>query len=329
MSNEKFIDVKNLVVEYTSDGRVIKAVNDISFSLDKGKTLALVGETGAGKTTIAKTIMRILPDRAARIQNGKILFEGTDLLDISERKMQKIRGNNISMVFQDPMTALNPIMKVGSQIAEVIQEHNHISKKEARARAEEMLALVGIPPERFDNYPHEFSGGMKQRVVIAMALACKPDLLLADEPTTALDVTIQAQVIKMIKDLRDKYNTSLILITHDLGIVANIADDVAVIYAGEIVEFGNKFEVYLHPKHPYTIALFNAIPNLEVESERLMNIKGLPPDPSSLPQGCYFSPRCQYATDECRKCHPEDTVVDGTHRCKCLRWRELEKEADK
>lgn len=329
MENEKLLDVKNLVVEYTSDGRVIKAVNGVSFSLEKGKALALVGETGAGKTTIAKTILRILPDRAAKVKKGEIQFEGKDLLAIHEKEMQKVRGNHISMVFQDPMTALNSIMKVGSQIAEAFQEHNHVSKKEARKKAEEMLALVGIPPERYDNYPHEFSGGMKQRVVIAMALACNPDLLLADEPTTALDVTIQAQVIKMIKDLRDQYQTSLILITHDLGIVANIADDVAVVYAGEIVEFGSKYDVYLHPKHPYTVALFNAIPNLEVEAERLMNIKGLPPDPSDLPKGCYFSPRCQYATDACRENHPSDTVVEGKHICKCLRWKELEMEEGK
>lgn len=327
MRNNTLLEVKDLVVEYTSDENIIQAVNGVSFSLEKGRTLALVGETGAGKTTIAKTILRVLPDRAARIKNGEVNFAGRNLLSYSEREMRKIRGNHISMVFQDPMTALNPIMRLGPQIAEVFQEHNNVSKKEARRKAEEMLSLVGIPPERFENYPHEFSGGMKQRVVIAMALACNPELLLADEPTTALDVTIQAQVIKMIKELRDRYNTALVLITHDLGVVANIADDVAVVYAGEIVEFGSKFDVYLHPKHPYTVALFNAIPNLTVSSKRLMNIKGLPPDPSNLPSGCCFSPRCQYATDECRKTHPEDSVVEGAHRCKCLRWNEIEEEA--
>lgn len=326
MDNTNFLEIKDLVVHYSSDGRIIRAVNGVSFSLEKGQSLALVGETGAGKTTIAKTILRILPDRAAKIEGGEIILDGKNLLEISEKEMQKIRGNHISMVFQDPMTALNPVIKIGRQISEAIQEHNNVSKKEAKKRAEEMLALVGIPPERYENYPHEFSGGMKQRVVIAMALACNPDLLLADEPTTALDVTIQAQVLKMIRDLRNKYNTSLILITHDLGVVANIADQVAVVYAGEVVEYGTKFDIFLHPKHPYTVALFKAIPNLETETERLMNIKGLPPDPSDLPEGCFFSPRCEYATDECRKCHPEITTVEGTHTCKCHRWKEIEEE---
>lgn len=325
MENTTFLNVKDLVVEYTSEGKVIQAVNGVSFSLDHGKTLALVGETGAGKTTIAKTILQILPDRAARIKGGSIELEGQDMLQMPEREMAKIRGNRISMVFQDPMTALNPIMKVGNQIAEAFQEHNNVSKKEARRRAEEMLALVGIPPERYTNYPHEFSGGMKQRVVIAMALACNPELLLADEPTTALDVTIQAQVIRMIKDLRDKYKTALILITHDLGIVADVADDVAVVYAGEIVEYGSKYDVYLHPKHPYTTSLFKAIPNLEESAERLENIKGLPPDPADLPKGCFFSPRCPYATQKCMENHPPLTEVEGTHTCRCWHWQDLKK----
>lgn len=325
MAEKKFLDVKNLEVIYTSEGKIVRAVNSVSFSLDRGKTLALVGETGAGKTTIAKTILRILPDRAAKIMGGSISFDGADVLNLTEKEMGSLRGNRISMVFQDPMTALNPIMKVGRQIAEAVQEHNKVSKAKARTRAEEMLELVGIPKTRYDNYPHEFSGGMKQRVVIAMALACNPELLLADEPTTALDVTIQAQVLKMIKSLRDMNNTALILITHDLGVVANIADDVAVVYAGEIVEFGSKEDIYLHPKHPYTVSLFKAIPNLEIKSERLENIQGLPPDPVNLPEGCYFSPRCKYATDECRKNHPVSTVVEGKHVCSCARWADIEK----
>ena len=324
MSNTTFLNVKDLVVEYSSDGKIIQAVNGVSFSLERGKTLALVGETGAGKTTIAKSILQILPDRAAKIKSGSVELDGVDMLQLPEKEMAKIRGNKISMVFQDPMTALNPIMRVGNQIAEAFKEHNKVSKKEARRRAEEILSLVGIPPERFTNYPHEFSGGMKQRVVIAMALACNPELLLADEPTTALDVTIQAQVIRMIKDLRDRYNTALILITHDLGVVANMADDVAVIYGGEVVEYGSKYDVYLHPKHPYTISLFKAIPNLEVNTERLANIKGLPPDPADLPQGCFFSPRCAYATEACCKDHPPLTEVEGTHTCRCWRWQEPE-----
>ncbi len=326
MEQKPFLEVKDLSVVYTSEGKVIHAVNDISFSLERGKTLALIGETGAGKTTVARSILRILPDRAAKITSGSVCFDGQELLSLSEREMGKIRGNRISMVFQDPMTALNPIMKVGRQIAEAVMEHSRVSKAAARRQAEDMLELVGIPRTRYDNYPHEFSGGMKQRVVIAMALACSPELLLADEPTTALDVTIQAQVLKMIKSLRDQSNTALILITHDLGVVANIADTVAVVYAGEVVEYGVKEDVYLHPKHPYTLSLFNAIPNLESKVSRLENIPGLPPDPVALPEGCFFAPRCKYAADVCRSAHPALDSVAGEHTCRCARWAELGKE---
>ena len=326
MEQKPFLEVKDLSVVYTSEGKVIHAVNDISFSLERGKTLALIGETGAGKTTVARSILRILPDRAAKITSGSVCFDGQELLSLSEREMGKIRGNRISMVFQDPMTALNPIMKVGRQIAEAVMEHSRVSKAAARRQAEDMLELVGIPRTRYDNYPHEFSGGMKQRVVIAMALACSPELLLADEPTTALDVTIQAQVLKMIKSLRDQSNTALILITHDLGVVANIADTVAVVYAGEVVEYGVKEDVYLHPKHPYTLSLFNAIPNLESKVSRLENIPGLPPDPVALPEGCFFAPRCKYAADVCRSAHPALDSVAGEHTCRCARWAALGKE---
>ena len=326
MEQKPFLEVKDLSVVYTSEGKVIHAVNDISFSLERGKTLALIGETGAGKTTVARSILRILPDRAAKITSGSVCFDGQELLSLSEREMGKIRGNRISMVFQDPMTALNPIMKVGRQVAEAVMEHSRVSKAAARRQAEDMLELVGIPRTRYDNYPHEFSGGMKQRVVIAMALACSPELLLADEPTTALDVTIQAQVLKMIKSLRDQSNTALILITHDLGVVANIADTVAVVYAGEVVEYGVKEDVYLHPKHPYTLSLFNAIPNLESKVSRLENIPGLPPDPVALPEGCFFAPRCKYAADVCRSAHPALDSVAGEHTCRCARWAELGKE---
>ncbi|MCU6736138.1 ABC transporter ATP-binding protein [Diplocloster agilis] len=322
--NNIFLKVRDLEVEYTSDGKVIHAVNGVSFSIDRGKTLALVGETGAGKTTIAKSILGILPDRAARVRKGQIYLDGTDLLKASENEMLKIRGRKISMVFQDPMTALNPIMKVGSQIAETIRIHDAVSKKEAKKKAADMLNLVGIPRNRYNNYPHEFSGGMKQRVIIAMALACRPELLLADEPTTALDVTIQAQVIKMIKDLRDQFNMALILITHDLGVVADIADDVAVVYAGEIVEYGSKEDIYLHPKHPYTKALFNAIPNLETDVDRLENIKGLPPDPAQLPEGCCFSPRCTYAVEACTRAKSALATVENRHCCSCSRWKEID-----
>lgn len=321
-----FLSVKNLSVIYTSEGKTIHAVNDVSFDLEKGKCIALVGETGAGKTTIAKSILRILPDHAAQIADGSITLEDADLLSLKEREMCKVRGKRISMVFQDPMTALNPIMKIGPQVAEAIREHDKVSKKEARRQAEEMLKMVGIQPERYENYPHEFSGGMKQRVVIAMALACHPDLLIADEPTTALDVTIQAQVIAMIKNLREQFRTSLLLITHDLGVVASIADDVAVVYGGEIIEYGSKEDIYLHAAHPYTQGLFKAIPNLETESERLTNIKGLPPDPSALPDGCCFAPRCEYATEACGAKKIELTEISAGHNCRCCRCRDLSQE---
>ncbi len=317
--NKAFLSVKDLVVEYTSGGKAVHAVNGVSFDLQKGKTLGLVGETGAGKTTIAKSIMQILPDRGAHIKGGQVFVNGENLLEYSDEKMRSIRGNTISMIFQDPMTALNPVMRVGEQIQEVILHHNDIDKKEAEKRAGQMLEMVGIPASRYMEYPHQFSGGMKQRVVIAMALACTPDILLADEPTTALDVTIQAQVLDMINELKQKYNTSMVLITHDLGVVATACDDVAVIYAGEIIEYGTKEQIFDHPTHPYTIGLFGAIPSMNVDEEYLHPIDGLPPDPANLPQGCSFSPRCPYATDKCRTAGvsiPDITTPDG-HICRC------------
>ena len=248
---ELLLSVKNLTVEYTSDGEVIHAVNNVSFGLEKGKTIGLVGETGAGKTTIAKSILRILPEPPAKVKSGTIEFEGKELLSLPEDQMRKIRGKNISMIFQDPMTALNPIMRIGEQIAEVIELHEHCGKAEAVRKAKKMLEMVNIPGERYYEYPHQFSGGMKQRVVIAMALACNPDLLLADEPTTALDVTIQAQVLDMINDLKKEFNTSMIMITHDLGVVAEVCDTVAVIYAGEVVEYGTKRQIFKNPSFLY------------------------------------------------------------------------------
>lgn len=312
-----FLSVRNLVVEYTSGGQVIHAVNGVSFDLNRGRTLGLVGETGAGKTTIAKSIMRILPDRAVHVRGGKIFVDGKDLLSLHEDEMRGIRGNLISMVFQDPMTALNPTMRVGEQIAEVISHHNDFTHEQSKQRAEEMLEMVGIPKARYIEYPHQFSGGMKQRVVIAMALACSPELLLADEPTTALDVTIQAQVLDMINELKVKNNTSMVLITHDLGVVATTCDDVAVIYAGQIIEMGTKEQIFHHPHHPYTIGLFGAIPSMNVDEEYLHPIDGLPPDPANLPAGCPFSPRCPHATEACRQ--GEMPVVDTPdgHMCRC------------
>ena len=320
-----FLDVKDLVVEYYSDGKVIHAVNGVNLTLERGKTLGLVGETGAGKTTIAKSILRILPDVGAKVAGGTITLDGQDLLDLPEHEMRKIRGNKISMIFQDPMTALNPVQTVGDQIAEAVRLHNGGNKGEAEERAEEMLKMVGISADRYHEYPHQFSGGMKQRVVIAIALACNPDLLLADEPTTALDVTIQAQVLDLIGELRKKYNTAMLLITHDMGVVATTCDNVAVIYAGNIIEYGSKEQIFDHPTHPYTIGLFGAIPSMSEDEEWLDPIDGLPPDPAALPEGCAFHPRCPYATEECKK-QPiaMQTTSDG-HQCRCCHIQQVAK----
>ena len=320
-----FLDVKDLVVEYYSDGKVIHAVNGVNLTLERGKTLGLVGETGAGKTTIAKSILRILPDVGAKVAGGTITLAGQDLLDLPEHEMRKIRGNKISMIFQDPMTALNPVQTVGDQIAEAVRLHNGGNKGEAEERAEEMLKMVGISADRYHEYPHQFSGGMKQRVVIAIALACNHDLLLADEPTTALDVTIQAQVLDLIGELRKKYNTAMLLITHDMGVVATTCDNVAVIYAGNIIEYGSKEQIFDHPSHPYTIGLFGAIPSMSEDEEWLHPIDGLPPDPAALPEGCAFHPRCPYATEECRK-QPiaMQTTSDG-HQCRCCHIQQVAK----
>ena len=305
-----FLEVKDLVVEYTQNKQIVHAVNGVSLSLEKGKTLGLVGETGAGKTTIAKSIMRILPDIAAHIRGGEVWLNGENLLEKSENEMYDIRGSKIAMIFQDPMTALNPLMTVGDQISEVLLLHGTPDKKQAMDKAGDMLEMVGIPRERYVEYPHQFSGGMKQRVVIAMALACDPELLLADEPTTALDVTIQAQVLDMIRDLRDKLQTSMILITHDLGVVAETCDSVAVVYAGQIVESGSKEDLFDHPTHPYTLGLFGSLPSMAVGEKRLHSIVGLPPDPTNLPTGCAFWPRCPHATEAC-KCIPTEEQIEA------------------
>lgn len=315
-NKKPFLSIEDLYVEYSSDGQTVHAVNGVNLSLERGKTLGLVGETGAGKTTISKTILRILPDRAARIKSGKIYIDGKDILALPEKEMQKLRGNEISMMFQDPMTALNPTMRVGSQISEVVSLHNNISKQEADKRAVEMLEMVGIPGERFNEYPHQFSGGMKQRVVIAIALACEPDLLLADEPTTALDVTIQAQVLQLINELKEKHNTAMILVTHDLGVVAETCDDVAIVYAGQIMEYGSLQQIFDHPSHPYTKGLFGAIPDLNEDEEWLHPIDGMPPDPTNLPEGCPFAPRCKYATEACKNQIAFTKTQDG-HLCRC------------
>ena len=315
--NTPFLEIRDLTVEYFSKEAVVHAVNGVDLILEKGQTLGLVGETGAGKTTIAKSILRILPDVGARVVSGDIFLDGIEISKIPESEMRKVRGQKISMIFQDPMTALNPVQTVGSQIEEVVALHSKGTKAEFRRRAEEMLELVGIPKERYHEYPHQFSGGMKQRVVIAIALACNPELLLADEPTTALDVTIQAQVLQLISRLREKLGTSMILITHDMGVVATFCDYVAVVYAGNIVEYGTKVQIFDHYCHPYTTGLFGAIPNMSADEDRLHPIDGLPPDPTDLPEGCAFWPRCKYATERCRQGKIEMAKTPDGHMCRC------------
>lgn len=322
---EKLLKIENLTVEYHTDEEVVHAVNNVSLEINYGENVALVGETGAGKTSIAKAILRILPQRQSRIVSGKIFVNGQDINELDEKAMRKIRGNKIAMIFQDPMTSLNPVEKVGDQIAEAIEIHEKVSRAEALRRAIDMMELVGIPGERSSEYPHQFSGGMKQRVVIAMALACKPELLLADEPTSALDVTIQAQVLEMMQQLREKLNTSVLMITHDLGIVAQMCEKVAVIYAGEIVEFGTTEEIYDHTAHPYTQGLFGSLPNLDSTSKRLKAIKGLMPDPTNLPAGCNFCERCPYATSICQEQNPDYVEYKPGHFVKCFYPKEEKK----
>ena len=320
MSNtEKMLEIKDLSVIYETDLETVYAVNGVTLSLEKGATLGLVGETGAGKTTLALTLMRLLPERTGKVTSGSITFEGENVVELPEANMRKIRGDKSAMIFQDPMTSLNPVLTVGEQIAEALYVHNDSgrSKEEIEARVDETLTLVGIPPARKHEYPHQFSGGMRQRVVIAIALSCEPDLLIADEPTTALDVTIQAQVLMMIRDLRDRLGTSMIMITHDLGIVAQTCDNVAVMYAGEIIEMGSAEDIFTCPiHHPYTDGLFGSLPNLKEKTDRLHPIAGLMPDPTNLPKGCKFAPRCDKCMEICKEVPPE-VYVDGTHSIRC------------
>ena len=326
--SEKILNIKDLKVIYQTDLETVYAVNGVNFSISRGETLGIVGETGAGKTTTALSILRLLPERTARITAGKVIYNGTDLLSLSEHDMRGIRGEKISMIFQDPMTALNPVLTIGEQIAESLQLHNHDHKThdEIENRVEESLEMVGIPASRKGEYPHQFSGGMKQRVVIAIALACNPELLIADEPTTALDVTIQAQVLAMMNELKEQLGTAMIMITHDLGIVAQTCDNVAVMYAGEFIEYGTMEDIFAGEKHhPYTIGLFGSIPDLEGEETRLSPIEGLMPDPTNLPEGCKFSPRCPFRMEIC-KVKPAQEYHNGTHMIRChLYHKEPEK----
>ena len=315
---EKLLEIRDLNVTYNTDDGVVYAVNGLDLTVNKGQVLGLVGETGAGKTTMALSILRLLPDRVGKITKGDIVLDGMDIIRCTEADMKLIRGNKVSMSVQDPMTSLNPILTVGDQIAEVLELHNKgMSKEDIQSRVDEMLRLVGISPERKNDYPHQFSGGMKQRVVIAIALACTPELLLADEPTTALDVTIQDQVLQMMRDLKDKMDTAMILITHDLGVVANNCDSVAIMYAGEIIEYGTVEDIFEGAeRHPYTIGLFNSIPDLSKKTRRLSPIEGLMPDPSNLPTGCSFHDRCPHCTQKCKDEKPVQTV-NGTHMVRC------------
>jgi len=310
------LEVQDLTIHYLTEGSTVRAVNGISFTIGDGETLGLVGETGAGKTTTALGILRLVQDPPGKIISGKILYNGEDILEKSIGQMRDIRGGEISMIFQDPMSSLNPVLKVADQIAEVIRHHGH-DALESQKLALEMLEKVGIPASRGNDYPHQFSGGMKQRVVIAMALACKPRLLLADEPTTALDVTIQAQILDMMRQLKDELGTSMLLITHDLGVVAETCDRVAVMYAGEIVEYGSLEDIFDRTSHPYSVSLFGAIPSLDKKVDRLNPIQGLVPDPANLPKGCKFHPRCPAATDKCREEEPPVTVLSPGHTVRC------------
>ena len=328
ITNSPLLEVRDLSVEYHTDMETVYAVNHVSFSLEKGKTLGLVGETGAGKTTTALALLRLLPERTGRVPNGEIIFEGRDLMGIKEGEMQLVRGGKISMIFQDPMTALNPVLTVGAQIREALELHNTTgaSTKELEARVEETLELVGIPKERKDEYPHQFSGGMRQRVVIAMALVCNPELLIADEPTTALDVTIQAQILAMINELQRRYGTAVIMITHDLGVVAETCDYVAVVYAGEIVEYGTLADIFTGERHhPYTTGLFGSIPDIKKRTARLKPIEGMLPDPTLLPEGCKFVPRCTHCTEKCRTSKPPLRVENG-HTIRCHLYEDMGKE---
>ena len=309
---ENLLEVKNLSVNYVTEDRTVKAVSGVSFSLAKGESMGLVGETGAGKTTIALSVMQLVPYPPGIITGGEIYFKGTNLIENSEKENEKIRGNGISMIFQDPMTALNPTMTIAKQLVEVVMKHTKCSRKEAEERCKKLMETVGIRRDRFNDYPHQLSGGMKQRIIIAMALLCSPELLIADEPTTALDVTIQAQVLELMRELIGKSNMSLILITHDLGVVAETCDKVCIMYAGEIVETGLVKTVYRSPRHPYTRGLFESIPRLEDDDVRLTPIEGSIPNPAALPEGCKFHPRCKYCSEICKKEKPPVRVDQET-----------------
>ena len=322
-TNAPLLNIQNLVVHYETDAGVVEAVNDVSLTVEKGESVALVGETGAGKTTIALSVMRLLPVPPAYVVDGDVCLHGESIFQKTEKEMRKVRGSTVSMIFQDPMTALNPSMRVGDQVAEVIRLHKNCSRAESVALAEQTLGMVGIQSNRLRDYPHQFSGGMKQRVVIAIALACEPDLLIADEPTTALDVTIQAQVLDLIRELRKNLGTSMLLITHDFGVVAEMCDKCAIIYAGQIVESGTVRQIFNNYKHPYTKGLFDSLPSLDKRVRRLKPIKGLMANPMDLPAHCSFSSRCTYCTEACLRGDPVPVEVEPGHFVRCCHSSEI------
>lgn len=316
---EKVLEVKDLHVTFTTYGGEVQAVRGVTFDLYKGETLAIVGESGCGKSVTSQSIMRLIPSPPGRIADGAVLFKGKDLTKLKESEMRNIRGADISMIFQDPMTALNPTITIGEQIIEGIMQHEPISRQDARKKALEMLNLVGIPNpfERLKHYPHQFSGGMRQRIVIAMALVCSPEVLIADEPTTALDVTIQAQILDLFKDIQKKTGVSIIIITHDLGVVAQVADRIAVMYAGKIVEAGERREIFYNPQHPYTKGLLNSVPRLDLDGADLVPIGGSPPDLFAPPAGCPFAARCGFAMEVCDRVYPYKTHISRDHHVDC------------
>ena len=315
------LEVEHLTTEFTTRRGMVRSVRDVSFSIDKGEILALVGESGSGKSVTSLSIMGLLASNGRVAHGSKIMFDGVNLLDLSERKMQHIRGNSISMIFQEPMTSLNPIFTVGDQILESIQLHTKLSKKEAHEKLLHIMDTVGIPnpAKRIKDYPHQMSGGMRQRIMIAMAMACQPKLLIADEPTTALDVTIQAQILDLIYRMREQFNISVLLITHDLGVVAEAADRVAVMYCGRIVEEGTTNEILTDPKHPYSLGLLKSIPRLDEQSERLFMIPGMVPPPEEVPVGCAFADRCEHACEQCRAQLPELMSL-GQRKVRCVKY---------
>lgn len=315
--NQKVLEITDLKIRFNTEEGIVEAVNGIDIVVETGKTLGLVGETGAGKTTTALSVLRLVPQPPGEFVSGTITLDGIRLMEVSENEMEKIRGEAVSMIFQDPMTALNPVIRVGDQIAEAISIHQKVSREKAVEKAREMLELVGIPGNRMQEYPHQFSGGMKQRVIIAIALSCSPKLLIADEPTTALDVTIQAQVLELMKRLKTQFKMSMIMISHDLGVVAEVCDDVAIMYAGRIVEQGTLEDIFRRTKHPYTEGLFNSIPNIDDRKAELKPIRGLMSDPYNLPPGCSFCDRCDYALSICRTEKPAKTWFSETHFTEC------------